>query len=582
MSATSSVELDTLRHSAAHLLAAAVTTMWPDAKLAIGPAIPNGFYYDIAFSQPLAPADLERIEKTMHDLAKGWQEFTHREVSAAEARDIYKDNPFKLELIDEIVARGEKITLYTVGEFTDLCRGGHVKTPAKTLKHFKLLSLAGAYWRGDEKNAMLTRIYGTAFASKQELVDHVRQLEEAKKRDHRKLGKQLDLFVFSPLVGSGLPLFTPRGTTIRVELEKYLQSLQKPLGYEQVTIPHLAKGELYKTSGHWDKFKENLFYVKGRDDEFVIKPMNCPHHTQLYGSRQRSYRELPVRFAETTTVYRDEKAGELLGLARVRSITQDDAHVFCTPEQLGEEITTVFSLIRDFYSVFDFKLEPHLSLRDPAQPEKYLGDNSLWDKAEAQLVTSLDAAAMEYQRDEGEAAFYGPKIDFVAHDSLGRTWQLATIQLDFNMPSRFGLTYKDETGSDQMPILIHRAITGSLERFMAILLEHYNGHLPLWLSPTQVAVLPISDDQLEYAKGIERELVAAGVRAQLDDRGLSIGKKIRESEVMRVPVMFIVGKREVEGAVVAVRSHANGDEGSQNTSTAIQNVVTAISERTAA
>lgn len=564
MAKSSQEELDHLRHSAAHLLAAAVLELWPDTKPTIGPAIEDGFYYDFEFPQAISEDDLPKIDEKMHELAKDWNEFSGKEVSIEDAKKLYIDNPYKLELIDEIADKGDDITLYTSGKFTDLCRGGHIEHPSEALKHFKLLSLAGAYWRGDENNAMLTRIYGTAFPSKAELEDHLAMLKEAKKRDHRKLGKELDLFAFSPLVGPGLPLFTPRGTVIRGELEMFLRSLQEQYGYQQVHIPHIAKDELYKTSGHWDKFQENLFHVKGKSEEkMVIKPMNCPHHTQIYASRPRSYRDLPLRFAETTTIYRDEKPGELLGLARVRSITQDDAHVFCTPDHLEQEIANVFDIIQTFYAAFGFELELHLSVRNPDTPEKYLGDDSIWKQAEAQLAASLDTSGMEYMRDEGEAAFYGPKIDFVALDSLKRRWQLATIQLDFNMPKRFELTYKAEDGSDQTPIMIHRAISGSIERFMAILLEHYAGTLPLWLSPTQVAVLPISDDQMEYAQTVAGQLKEAGVRVEIDGRSESIGKKIREAETMKVPVMLIVGKKEAEAKTVAVRTRTDGDIGAK-------------------
>jgi len=572
-------ELDRLRHSAAHLLAAAVLKLWPDTKLAIGPAIEDGFYYDFEFSEPISEKDLPKIEKQMKKLLPDWTEFTHREVSALEARQHFKGNSYKLEIIDEIEEKGGKITLYTSGEFTDLCRGGHVDRPREAIKYFKLLSLAGAYWRGDEHNTMLTRIYGTAFPAQKDLETHLVMLEEAKKRDHRKLGRDLDLFTFSPLVGPGLPLFTPRGTVIRNELEQFLRSLQEPRGYQQVTIPHLAKGDLYKTSGHWDKFQDKLFFVRGREDEFVIKPMNCPHHTQIYAARPRSYRDLPLRLAETTTIYRDEKPGELLGLSRVRSITQDDAHVFCTAEQLPEEIATVLALVKDFYAAFDFELETHLSLRDPATPDRYLGDDALWDMAETQLAAVLDKAAMEYVRDEGEAAFYGPKIDFVARDSLHRRWQLATIQLDFTMPERFSLTYTDQDGGQQTPVMIHRAITGSLERFMAILLEHYAGALPLWLSPIQVAVLPISDDQNDYAQSVVAQMKEAGLRVEVDDRSESVGKKIREAELMKVPIMLIVGKKEAEAKEVSVRSRDEGDEGPRSIEGLVQELVKRVAKR---
>lgn len=564
-SAAHESNLDALRHTAAHVMAAAVLELMPKAKLTLGPPIDDGFYYDFELLETISEKDLEKIENKMREILPTWTEFTHREVSGEEAKDFYKDNPYKQEIVDAIMERGEKITLYTCGGFTDLCRGGHVENPAKELKHFKLLSVAGAYWRGDEKNAMLTRIYGTAFASKKELKEFLTMREEAKKRDHRKLGKELDLFTISPLVGSGLPLFTPKGTAIRDALESFVWTLQRRRGYAKVAIPHLAKPELYKTSGHWDKFADNLFHVKGKGgEEFVVKPMNCPHHTQIYASRPRSYKELPLRLAEVTTVYRDEQAGELMGLARVRSITQDDAHVFCRPDQMATEIGMVMDIINDFYKAFDFELKVRLSLSDPKHQEDYLGTREVWEQAEGALREALNARTLLFEEKEGEAAFYGPKIDFTAIDSLKRSWQLATVQLDFNMPARFKLTYTDENGKDAAPVMIHRAITGSLERFMAILLEHYAGALPAWLSPVQVMLLPISDDQNTYAEDIARQLQEAGVRVQVDERSESIGKKIREAQLQKAPYMLIIGKKEVADGTVAVRSREKGDEGAKS------------------
>lgn len=557
---TNDEQLNALRHTAAHVMAAAVLELMPKAKLTLGPPTPDGFYYDIELPEAISEKDLEKIEAKMHEILPAWTEFSHKEVSADEAKKLFNDNPYKQELVDAIAARGEKITLYTCGGFTDLCRGGHVEHPAVELKHFRLLSVAGAYWRGDEKNAMLTRIYGTAFLTQEELDEYLKLREEAKKRDHRKLGKELDLFTISPLVGSGLPLFTPKGTAVREALETFVWRLQRKRGYERVHIPHLAKPALYQTSGHWDKFGDNLFHVRGRGgEEFVVKPMNCPHHTQIYASRPRSYKELPLRFAEITTVYRDEQAGELLGLARVRSITQDDAHVFCRPDQMETEIGTVMDIIHEFYQAFDFELTIRLSRREPATPEAYLGTAADWERAEAALRQALQSRGLEFEEQTGEAAFYGPKIDFTAIDSLKRTWQLATIQLDFNMPARFGLTYTDETGAEVQPMMIHRAITGSLERFMAILLEHYAGALPAWLSPIQVAVLPISDTQNAYAEDTARQLQEAGVRVQVDERSESVGKKIRESQLQKVPYMLVIGKKEVADGTVAVRSRESKD-----------------------
>lgn len=577
--------LDPLRHTAAHLLAATVKDLWPGTHNAIGPAIEDGFYQDFDFGERvISEDDLSKIEKRMYELLKTWGSFAERSVSADEARNLFAENPYKLELIEEFAREGKNITVNDPGNFLDLCRGGHVENPAKALKHFTLLSIAGAYWRGDEKKQMLTRIYGTAFARKEELKEFLTMREEAKKRDHRKLGKELDLFTFSPLVGSGLPLFTPKGTAIRDALENFVWTLQRRRGYEKVHIPHLAKPELYHTSGHWDKFTENLFHVKGKGGEaFVVKPMNCPHHTQIYASRPRSYKELPLRLAEVTTVYRDEQAGELLGLARVRSITQDDAHVFCRPDQLEQEIGTVMDIINDFYNAFNFELKIRLSLSDPKNPEAYLGTREIWEQAEGALQEALHARALPFEEKEGEAAFYGPKIDFTAIDSLKRSWQLATVQLDFNMPKRFGLTYTDEGGKDATPVMIHRAITGSIERFMAILLEHYAGALPAWLSPVQVAVLPIADEQNEYAQKVAQQLResslsmrGAGLHVEIDARPESIGKKIREAQLQKVPYMLVVGKKEVESHTVAVRSREKGDEGAKPLAEFVEAAKTAL------
>lgn len=592
MSDSDSTHLNNLRHSAAHLLAAAVLELWPNAQLTLGPAIPDGFYYDFDFSKVtlsergeskgdrISEKDLPKIAKKMQRLRQTWREFTHREVTPEEARELYKDNQYKLELINEIAERNEPITLYTAGAFTDLCRGGHVEAPAKELQHIKLLSIAGAYWRGNEENPMLTRIYGTAFTSKEDLEAHLALLEEAKKRDHRKLGKHLDLFTFSDLVGAGLPLFTPRGTIIREALSDFLWEIQTKHGYQKVDIPHLAKPALYHTSGHWDKFGDNLFHVTGRGgEEFVVKPMNCPHHTQLYASRPRSYRDLPVRYAEITKVYRDEQAGELLGLARVRSITQDDAHVFCTLEQVETEIGVVMDIIQQFYAPFGFELKIRLSLSDPATPDAYLGTRAVWEAAESNLRDALKGRNMAFVEETGEAAFYGPKIDFTAIDSLKRAWQLATVQLDFNMPERFKLTYTDTTSSAQTPVMIHRAITGAQERFMAILLEHYAGHLPLWLSPTQVTILPISDDQVAYAQSIAEQLRGAALRVEVNTRAESIGKKIREAELMKVPVMLVVGHKEAESNTVAVRTHVDKDRGSMPLAQLQQELVEQVATR---
>ncbi|MBI1833450.1 MAG: threonine--tRNA ligase [Candidatus Andersenbacteria bacterium] len=569
-------ELDHLRHSAAHLLAAAVLELWPDAKPTIGPAIEDGFYYDFEFSSPISEKDFKAIEKKMTQLLADWKEFTHKEVTATEAKSLFADNIYKTELVDEIAERGEKITLYTAGTFTDLCRGGHVAEPRKQLQYFKLLTLAGAYWRGDEKNAMLTRIYGTAFPTKDALKAHLVQLEEAKKRDHRKLGKELDLFAFSPLVGPGLPMFTPRGTVIREELLHFVRRAKEKRGYSFVTIPHIAKTDLYIKSGHLGKYDAMMPIMKDKDgNEFVMKAMNCPHHFELFNSRPHSYRDLPLRFAENTAVYRNEKSGELSGLVRVAALTQDDTHHFVRHDQIQAEIEMILGLMKEAYNVFGFKdYHVQISIRDPKHSEKYFGDDAVWKKAETILVEAVKAWGAPYLVEEGEAAFYGPKIDIMVKDAIGRMWQLTTVQLDFVQAENFQMRYTGQDGQEHAPAVLHVAILGSVERFMGILIEHYAGALPLWLSPVQVAILPISDDQLEYAKGIAATLKEAGIRVETDERSESIGKKIREAQTMKVPVMLIVGKKEVEDETVAVRLRAEGDKGAQK----IGDVITTLTE----
>lgn len=555
--------LEHKRHTLAHLLAAAVLEKYPHAKLTLGPAIDNGFYYDIDFSAGNTPGedDLKEIQKLMKKKLNKWTEFTHEEVSGEKAREVFAGNQFKLELIDEIESRGETITLYTCGDFTDLCRGGHVENPNAEIStdSFKLDRIAGAYWRGDEKNPMLTRIYGIAFDNAEELASYEKQLAEAKDRDHRKLGKELDLFTFSDLVGSGLPLFTPKGTLMRDLIVDKIMHIQSKYGYQKVTIPHITKSDLYKTSGHWDNFRDELFKVKGQSDtEFVLKPMNCPHHTQIFDSKPRSYKELPIRYAETTMVYRDEQQGELLGLSRVRSITQDDGHVFCTIDQIEQEIENIVGVIKEFYQSLgmyrDGNFWVSLSVRDSQKPEDYLGDATVWDKAETTLETVAKKLNLPYKRIEGEAAFYGPKLDFMFFDALGRERQLATAQLDFVMPARFSLSYTDRDGSKQTPVMIHRAIAGSLERFMAIMIEHFAGAFPLWLSPEQIRVIPVSDAQLEYAKHVYNELKAIGLRVTLEDHNDSLGKKIRSAKKDKLPYFIVIGDKEIEAKNVTVET----------------------------
>ncbi|OGH73820.1 MAG: threonine--tRNA ligase [Candidatus Magasanikbacteria bacterium RIFCSPHIGHO2_02_FULL_51_14] len=549
--------LDNLRHSCAHLLAKAVRTLYPEARNAIGPSIENGFYQDFDMADvKLSEADLPNIEAKMREILPNWKKFSFNEVTPAEARTLFKDNPYKLELIEEFAAEGKKITTNNPGDFLDLCKMGHAENPSKELKNFKLLSIAGAYWRGDEKNKMLTRIYGTCFPTKKELDDYLHMLEEAKKRDHRKLGVELDLFTFSDLVGAGLPLWTPKGTILRNLLDEYVWELRRERGYERVTIPHITKKDLYETSGHWQKFSAELFHIITREGhEFAMKPMNCPHHTQIYNHLARSYRDLPQRYAETTMVYRDEQTGELSGLLRVRCITQDDAHVFCRESQVKDEMFKIWDIIEQFYAATGFgKLKVRLSLHDPNQFEKYLGTKEVWEKTERQLREIARERGADAYEAIGEAAMYGPKIDFIAQDSLGREWQVATIQIDRNMPERFDLVCTNEAGQKERIVMVHAAIMGSIERFLANLIEHHAGAFPVWLSPVQVAILPVSTDKhLEGAKALAKECTDAGIRVEVDDADETVGNKIRKASKMKTPYILVAGDKELGGEPLTVR-----------------------------
>ena len=552
----SPLDLEHRRHSLAHLLAAAVLEMYPDAKRTIGPAIDDGFYYDFQFSAPISETDLPKIEKRMRRLLPSWKKFERSEVSKAEAEKLFADNPFKLEMIREFATEGQTLTLYTSGHYVDLCRGGHSAGLNEIdAESFKLTKLAGAYWRGDEKNAQLTRIYGLAFETKDELDKHLNMLEEAKRRDHRKLGVELDLFTFSPLVGPGLPLFTPRGTLLREGLTNFVWALMKPYGYQKVNIPHMAKADLYKTSGHWDKFADDIFHVSSKktDEIFVLKPMNCPHHTQIYASRTRSYRDLPLRFSEVTTVYRDENTGQLQGLSRVRSITQDDAHVFCRMDQVKDEVRAIYDIITKFYKAFNMPLKIRLSTNDPAKPEAYLGGPEVWDKAVGTLKDLLVELGQDYFVGVGEAAFYGPKLDFIATDAIGREWQLATAQLDFNLPERFELEYTDADNAKKRPVMVHRAILGSVERFIGIMIEHFAGAFPMWLAPEQVRLATVAGEYAPYAKELEQKLIEAGIRVHLDDSSEKLGKKIRDAAMAKVPWTIVLGEKEVAGGDFQVK-----------------------------
>ncbi|OGY52306.1 MAG: threonine--tRNA ligase [Candidatus Buchananbacteria bacterium RIFCSPLOWO2_01_FULL_56_15] len=582
-------QLEKIRHTASHVMAQAVLELFPDAKLAIGPAIEEGFYYDFDLGdKTFSDDDLKAIEKKMKQIVAQDQKMEHY-TEAVDTSIRYlqsKNQPYKLELAEELKKEGErKLSFYTMigpdgkKKFTDLCKGPHVAR-TKAIGAFKLQKIAGAYWRGDEKNKMLQRIYGTAFATQAELEAYLERIKQAEERDHRKLGVELDLFTFSDLVGGGLPLFTPRGTIIRNELARYLVELQVPKGYQQVNIPHLAHRDLYITSGHWEKFADDIFHVSSKgEDTFVLKPMNCPHHTQIYASRQRSYRELPIRYFDITEMYRDEKPGQLHGLMRVRSITIDDAHCFCRLDQVEAEANLIYDFIEQFYRTFGFPLIPRLSLHDPKQPDKYLGGAKIWKEAESKLRKVLKSRVKKFEEIEGEAAFYGPKIDFEAEDAIGRQWQLATIQLDFNLPERFQLEYIDEKGQRARPVMIHRAIAGSFERFMAILIESYAGAFPLWLAPIQVQVLSVSDDFADAAQALVTQLAAAGIRAEGDLSNETVGKKIRTAEKLKVPYMLVVGEKEANSAMLSVRVRGQKEVISLKRQEFIERVKKEIAER---
>lgn len=563
-------KLTAKRHTLAHLLAAATLVDYPEAKLTLGPAIDNGFYYDIDFKDGATPGedDLKKIQKHMKKMLGQWTNFVHKEVTADEARKIFKDNPFKTEMINELEEKGETITIYTAGagtkaEFTDLCRGGHTENPAAeiTSDSFKLDKMAGAYWRGDEKNPMLTRIYGLAFDTKEELEAYENQLEEAKKRDHRKLGKELDLFTFSELIGPGLPLWTPKGTIIRHALDEYVWKLRLRHGYQRVTIPHITKKDLYEKSGHWDKFTDELFIIETREGkQYSVKPMNCPHHTQIFDRHPHSYRDMPQRYAETTMVYRDEQSGELGGLTRVLSITQDDSHVFCRHQQVKDEFFKIWDIVDTFYGTFGFDLRVRLSFHEPTEMDKYLGTKEIWENAENALREIAKERKADYFEAPGEAAMYGPKLDFMAKDSIGREHQVATIQLDMNLPERFDLNCINESGEKERIVMIHCAIMGSIERFSAVLIEHLAGNFPLWLSPVQVAIIPVSDNHHEYANQVSKELKAAGLRVELDDSKESMGKKIRNAKKDKLPYFIVIGDKEVGDQTITLETRSGESE----------------------
>ena len=585
-------ELKSMRHSLAHIMAQAIQHLWPQAKFGVGPAIDNGFYYDIYLDNgTISEADLPKIEEEMRKIVAADYPFEKRDVSVEEAIDwaIKGDRSFKVELLNDLKRSGttvaselagekmgsvsdgdskvETVSLYSQGDYTDLCRGGHVDSTGK-VGVFKLTKTAGAYWRGNENNPQMQRIYGVAFATQEELDEYLNRLEIAKRLDHRKLGKELDLYTTSPLVGIGLPLFTPRGTILRDIVAQYSNQLRQKFGFEKVWTPHITKKDLYETSGHWAKFGEELFLVKSQEtsDEMALKPMNCPHHTQIFASRPRSYRDMPVRYLETTTDYRDEKTGELGGLNRVRSLTQDDSHIFCRTDQIEGEINNLLSAARELYGSINMKLRVRLSYRD--ESDSYLGDLSLWDSAQNQLKSAVEKVGLDYFEQEGEAAFYGPKIDFMATDAIGREHQVATVQLDFVQPQRFGLEYVDTDGNFTTPVMIHCALLGSVERFLSVFIEHTGGWFPFWAAPEQVRILTINDTVLEYVDKITTILSDItlmkpvrynDVRFAIDSRNESLGKKIREATSMKIPVQLIVGPKDMEANEVSVRTQS-GEE----------------------
>ena len=552
-------------HSSAHVLAESILEFHPTAKLTIGPAIENGFYYDIDLGDDvISEKNFQQIEKKFLELARGKHEFKIRSVSKADALSLYKEekNPYKVELIEGLT--DGDITFCDHSNFTDLCRGGHIPNTG-IIKAIKIMSVAGAYWRGDEKNNQLTRLYGISFPKQKMLTEYLELLEEAKKRDHRKLGKELELFTFSQKVGAGLPLWLPKGAALRGRLEDFLKHAQKKAGYEMVMTPHIGQKELYVTSGHYEKYGEDSFQAiktPKMDEEFLLKPMNCPHHCEIYNFKPYSYKDLPKRFAEFGTVYRYEQSGELHGLTRVRGFTQDDAHIFCTPEQLDQEFKNVIDLVLYVFGSLGFEdFTAQVSIRDKDNPDKYIGDLKTWEIAENAIISAASDKGLNYKIVEGEAAFYGPKLDFMVKDALGRNWQLGTIQVDYNLPKRFDLTYKGADNQLHRPVMIHRAPFGSMERFIAVLLEHTGGNFPLWLTPEQVIILPISDKYQIYTEKVLHLLENSEIRALVDKRSEKTGRKIRDAEVSKIPFMLIVGEKEENEGTVSVRKHGEGDIG---------------------
>ncbi len=567
-------------HSSAHLLAQTILHFYPEAKLTIGPAIERGFYYDVDFgNETLSEKDFEKLEKQMLQFAREKFEFKMRAVTKAEALEAYRDNPYKTELINNL--EDGTITFCDHADFTDLCRGGHIPHTGY-IKAVKLMNIAGAYWRGNENNPQLTRVYGISFQKAGELKEYLELLEEAKRRDHRKLGKELELFTFSQRVGQGLPLWLPKGAALRERLENFLKTAQKKAGYQAVITPHIGNKELYVCSGHYAKYGADSFQpilTPEEGEEYLLKPMNCPHHCEIYKATPKSYKDLPVRYAEFGTVYRYEQSGELHGLTRVRGFTQDDAHIFCTPDQLKTEFKSVIDLVLYIFKTLDFKdYKAQVSLRDPEKPEKYIGSDENWEKAEAAIIEAAAEKGLNTVVEYGEAAFYGPKLDFMVRDALGREWQLGTIQVDYNLPERFELEYKGSDNESHRPVMIHRAPFGSMERFVAVLLEHCGGNFPLWLMPEQVKILPVSEKYNDYAKEVATFLEISDIRAFVDERNEKIGRKIRDAEVSKVPYMLIVGEKEAESNALSVRRHGEGDLGSMSREEFVNKLVQEVAE----
>jgi len=557
--------LDNLRHSCAHLLAHAVKQLYPGALNAIGPAIENGFYQDFDMDKwNISEVDFPKIEAKMKEILPFWQKFSFKEITLSEAKKLFKDNKYKVEMATEFAKQGKKLQTNDPGGFLDLCKMGHVDNPSKELLNFKLLSVAGAYWRGDEKNKMLTRIYGTVFPSKEELDKYLWMREEAKKRDHRKLGKELDLFVISENIGKGLPLLTPKGTIIREEILKLEYKLEKKYNFQHVVTPHIARSEMYKKTGHWQHYREVMYAPFGIDgEEYVLKPMNCPHHYMIYTSRPRSYKDLPMRLSEPGSCYRFEKTGELSGLLRVRALSIDDSHILMREEQIESEFKRCIEMVRKMFEAFQLKeYYVRLSLADPSDAVKYIADEKTWKKAGDKLEKIVKDNKLKYVIAKGEASFYGPKIDFMVKDSLGREWQMSTLQLDLFMGKKLNLTYINEEGKEEHPVILHRGLTGSLERTLAILIEHFSGAFPLWISPVQVVVLPISEKFLVYAQKVKKQLDESNIRNEIDLDNKSLGAKIRQSTLQKVPYMIIIGEKETKSNLISVRTREGKNLGS--------------------